>query len=95
MRRCIGGPIDHAQNMEDQTNKRDLRLTKISVIIVIVFAICHLPRFVPNLFEIFTNKNDNMPKVLIFVLVFSWFWYGKVLTFGSVVLVDDGLGLAS
>ena len=26
---------------------------------------------------------------------FLWFWYGKVLTSGSVVLVDDELGLAS
>ena len=26
---------------------------------------------------------------------FLWFWYGKVLTFGSVVMVDDLLGLAT
>ena len=26
---------------------------------------------------------------------FSWFWYGTVLMFGSVVLADDWLGLAS
>ena len=29
------------------------------------------------------------------MLYFSWFWYGKVLTFGRVGLADDCLGLAS
>ena len=53
-------------------------MTKISVIIVIVFAICHLPRFVPNLFEIFTNKNENMPKVLIFVVSVSKKFYTQI-----------------
>ena len=26
-------------------------------------------------------------------IIFSWFWYGKVLTFGSVILAGDLLGL--
>ena len=30
-----------------------------------------------------------------FILYCSWFWYGKVLTFGSVVLAGDWLGLTS
>ena len=31
----------------------------------------------------------------VILLVLSWFWYGKVLMFGSVELADDWLGLTS
>ena len=68
LRRCMGGQSDNSQNTEELTNKRDLRLTKISIVIVLIFAICHLPRFVPNVFEIFTNKNENMAKVFLCII---------------------------
>ena len=37
-------------------------------------------------FEIFDRQK---------IIRYSWFWYGKVLTFGSVALVDDLLGLVT
>lgn len=38
---------------EDALRKRDIRLTRIAIIIVCVFICCHLPRFVPNVVEMF------------------------------------------
>ena len=35
----------------DALRKRDVRLTRISIIIVIVFILCHFPRIIPNVAE--------------------------------------------
>ena len=41
--------------------KRDVRLTRIAIVIVGVFITCHLPRFIPNIAELFTK--DGGPEV--------------------------------
>lgn len=40
--------------------KRDVRLTRIAIVIVGVFITCHLPRFIPNIAELFTK--DGGPE---------------------------------
>ena len=63
LRRTIVG--ENAANLEEQIHKRDIRLTKIAVTIVCVFVCCHMPRFVPNVIEIFTEREENLPSVSI------------------------------
>ena len=63
LRRTIGGGIENAANREEQIQKRDIRLTKIAITIVCVFVTCHMPRFVPNVIEIFTEREENLPSV--------------------------------
>jgi hypothetical protein len=63
LRRTIGGGVENAANRESQIAKRDIRLTKIAITIVCVFVTCHVPRFVPNVIEIFTEKEENLPAV--------------------------------
>ena len=41
--------------------KRDVRLTRIAIVIVAVFITCNLPRFIPNIAELFTT--DGGPEV--------------------------------
>ena len=36
---------------EEAMRKRDIRLTRIAIVIVGVFLACHLPRFIPNIVE--------------------------------------------
>lgn len=45
---------------EDALRKRDIRLTRIAIIIVCIFVICHLPRFIPNVVEMFLSE---LPEV--------------------------------
>ena len=40
--------------------RRELRLTRISVIIVFIFIICHVPRSIPNIAEFVLGK---LPRV--------------------------------
>ena len=40
--------------------KRENRLSRISICIVIIFAICNMPRFIPNIAELFF---DDTPEV--------------------------------
>ena len=63
LRRTIGGGSDNAANREEQIQRRDIRLTKIAITIVCVFVICHVPRFLPNIVEIFTEKDADLPQV--------------------------------
>ena len=51
----------------DALRKRDIRLTRISIIIVTIFIICHFPRIIPNVAEM---AEVNLAKVC-FV---SWSW---------------------
>ena len=46
--------------------KRDVRLTRIAIVIVGVFITCHLPRFIPNISELFTT--DGGPEVRKYLL---------------------------
>ena len=46
---------------KESLRKRDVRLTRIAIAIVCVFICCHLPRFIPNLVELFTE----LPKVFL------------------------------
>ena len=44
----------------DALRKRDIRLTRISIIIVTIFIICHFPRIIPNVAEM---AEVNLAKV--------------------------------
>ena len=35
----------------DTNGKRNIRLTRISIVIVVIFIICHVPRMIPNVAE--------------------------------------------
>ena len=58
IRRNRGG-----ENSEEALRKRDIRLTRVAIIIVCIFIICHLPRFIPNVVEMFLSQ---LPEVLNF-----------------------------
>ena len=45
--------------------RRELRLTRISVIIVFIFIICHVPRSIPNIAEFVLGK---LPRVRFLVM---------------------------
>ena len=40
--------------------RRDIRLTRISIVIVFVFIVCHVPRSIPNFAEFFLGE---LPRV--------------------------------
>ena len=52
----------------DAINKRNVRLTRISIIIVVVFIICHFPRMIPNIAEL---VGVNTSKFDIFTVILS------------------------
>ena len=43
--------------MSQELQRRDIRLTRISITIVVIFVACHLPRFIPNVTEIVTDES--------------------------------------
>ena len=47
-----GNQLRRSGRGEEAMRKRDIRLTRIAIVIVGVFIICHLPRFIPNIVEI-------------------------------------------
>jgi hypothetical protein len=65
LRRSTGGGVQNALNNEEALRKRDVRLTRIAIFIVGIFITCHLPRFIPNIGEMFMQ---NLPEVK-FILV--------------------------
>ena len=50
------------EQRENALRKRDIRLTRISIIIVVIFMICHIPRFIMNFIEL-AYGNPNLSKV--------------------------------
>ena len=48
------------EQRENALRKRDIRLTRISIIIVVIFMICHIPRFIMNFIEL---AYGNLSKV--------------------------------
>ena len=50
------------EQRENALRKRDIRLTRISIIIVVIFMICHIPRFIMNFIEL---AYGNLSKVRI------------------------------
>ena len=50
------------EQRENALRKRDIRLTRISIIIVIIFMTCHIPRFIMNFIELVYG---NLSKVRI------------------------------
>ena len=52
----------------DAINKRNIRLTRISIIIVVVFIICHFPRMILNIAEL---VGVNTSKFDIFTVILS------------------------
>ena len=49
----VGNKLRRSGRGEEALRKRDIRLTRISIVIVVVFIICHLPRFIPIIAEMF------------------------------------------
>ena len=39
------------EQKKNALRKRDIRLTRISIIIVVTFMVCHIPRFIMNVIE--------------------------------------------
>ena len=39
------------EQKKNALRKRDIRLTRISIIIVVIFMVCHIPRFIMNVIE--------------------------------------------
>ena len=39
------------EQKKNALRKRDIRLTRISIIIVVIFMVCHIPRFIMNIIE--------------------------------------------
>lgn len=52
-------------NAENALRKRDIRMTRISIVIVVVFVVCHVPRFVPNVSELILGKLTKPFQALI------------------------------
>lgn len=48
---------------EHTLRKREVRITRTSVALTLMFLICHAPRFIPNITEIVCGHR-NLPKVL-------------------------------
>ena len=48
------------EQRENALRKRDIRLTRISIIIVVIFMVCHIPRFIMNFIEL---AYGNLSKV--------------------------------
>ena len=57
IRRNRGG-----EGSEEALRKRDIRLTRVAIIIVCIFITCHLPRFVPNVVEMFMSTLPEVRK---------------------------------
>ena len=53
-----------SSNFEHQERERDVRYTRASIIMVVMFFFCHAPRLVTNMAEIFMDTAD-MPPVSI------------------------------
>ena len=47
---------------EHQERERDVRYTRASIVMVVMFVVCHAPRLITNTAEIFTDQAD-MPEV--------------------------------
>jgi len=45
--------------------KRDVRLTRIAIVIVGIFITCHLPRFIPNITELFVEELPEWSAIII------------------------------
>ena len=56
----MGNQLRRSGRGEEAMRKRDIRLTRIAIVIVGVFIACHLPRFIPNIVEMVTT----MPQVI-------------------------------
>ncbi len=56
-RNVRGGGGSNAGN--EIAEARGVRLTRTAIVIVCVFLVCHVPRFIPNVIELFTK----LPKV--------------------------------
>ena len=44
----------------------EIRMTRISILIVLVFIFCHFPRIVPNIFDLILIFNDKNEELVIF-----------------------------
>ena len=63
---AAGNQLRRSGRGEEAMRKRDIRLTRIAIVIVGVFIACHLPRFVPNISEMLV---ESLPDVnLLFIL---------------------------
>ena len=50
------------RSCESVLRKRETRITRASIAITVMFVVCHLPRCIPNIMEIFLSSEDS-PRV--------------------------------
>lgn len=60
-----GNTLRRTRGSEEALRKRDIRLTRIAIFIVCIFITCHLPRFIPNVVEMFTPQLPEWFAILI------------------------------
>ena len=58
----VGNGLRRSGRGEDALRARDIKLTRVSIVIVGVFIVCHLPRFIPNIVEMFID----LPQVRLY-----------------------------
>ena len=63
----MGNQLRRSGRGEEAMRKRDIRLTRIAIVIVGVFIICHLPRFIPNIVEMVMA----LPRVILKAIINS------------------------
>ena len=49
-------------------SKLEIRMTRVSIIIVMIFIICHLPRIIPNVCDLILESNEKVIQYRIIVM---------------------------
>ena len=79
------------EQKKNALRKRDIRLTRISIIIVVIFMVCHIPRFIMNFIELaygnlskvkfeISEKHTKFEKIFLMVLTNQLIYLSNVKT---------------
>jgi hypothetical protein len=69
LQRITEDGAQQALNQEEAMRERNTRFTRIAIAIVVVFVICHVPRFIPNIAELLMI---NLPEVTFESFLIFW-----------------------